>query len=1385
MNISELDQALPVVGGSVTFTTSTLDGLLRDFLIEYNAGQPLIIAAAAKTVTSSEVIIDGTTSFLRVAAAAAHAVFTLQTDGSVESVITISLSAGWTFSTSFPDLPPFRHQGTTALSVLDMLTLISPAYVAATASGTHSSGAPLQTGLNFVAEFDPGSVSGLFASLLGGGNSLLYGTIDLTQSTPTPALTPLELPWSTSWEVPGISLEAALGADITLGELRITGLTERIYSPSDTAWLADNVSYSPLLAITGTMSVPSASISADVTVIVSVDSDSVTFAFDFDGISIGKLAELLDLVGGDDLETVLPAEIRNALGSLALESGTLGLAGSFTGDAVQWVAPRVGFPGVVWNVLPGVFSVGNLAAYFMVCSPFSATGARFLSVTFSGELEVAGVSAEIITTYPGFTTLATATETISLSLLFNELAPLLPSPPTLDVDVLRIEIIPDQSYRFTASAAETPEWTLALGSFGMTIGSPAVDIWDEGAGMQGSFSGTLLFDDTIETLITYDTPGTFTILSEFPETRLSQIIARLDEIGVTVPDGFDVVFSQSYILIEEDAAGNLMFSVSAVVGGLGLVAFTFEKSGGWGYATGIQLDTGGLANLPGLASLARFEDFVGLEEILMLVSSLDDPGFTFPDMARFNAEPVHGKSMPLPAQANGVVRGVNVYAQLDAAKNDGFRILAAYLGIPLDGSAGVTIAVSAPNPVTTSKLFVTVDLDLYSNTHIRGQLGVLVVNDEFGVFLDGEVKTSIEGAQATFSVVAEVLPTGVLISGSMVGTIEFDPVRLSNVGIVIGLNDAAVPSFGFAATIDVQDFESSIAVFFDSVYPDKSMFAGAVSDLTLLSVATSIAGQSSVSASIADALAQFGLKSLDGFTMPSSVTASLDARDIDAIRAAFGAGGVSLPASFDQIFFVTNTRSQTWHLTDLSTMWHYELKASGAVIDVRRQPQFYCAPQMTYIGAIQYPAGVHVLAEIDAFLVRAQIKVIIESRVGIAADVGADPIEIVSSNFFTITGAGPNGGPMLSMSTYTQTTESDPLLRDPHFFLSGTVRILGSDVADLTVTIAASGLQFEFRSEVAPATNVDLRGSVAASLDLSVAGGFTAGIDETLDAGELGKIHVTTTVDGSLDIGTLSGVAHATVEGEFVFQGEIFTIPPLSLDITTAALANLPATLWNQIADILEKWLLDSAKWLQCVAAGIVEGAAQSAEDVGRILDCWYHLSGDAIADETASILHYGTETVTEALEGAGYTAEETAKILEDAGYAAEDIADAVETVFTGSEHADFSLGHTDVPASAHGDVAAIHTDIPSTGHSDTHSSGHVDIPKVHDDTGGNHDDAKEIGIHYDVKYPHTDSTLTPHSDTPATPFVDIPGSPHVDEKVSHTDEKSPHVDSGTHVDTN
>lgn len=1401
MDIHTLDQDIPIIGGKLTLTATSLPGLsLEPLLLAYNNDQPLIISAAHKDVRGHAVIVSGSAPLPRAPSLPVTATFTLDTAGTPVVEVRFTLigkkpePTSWRFSTSFPQIPLAldyaRSVTLPLLNLYDELQLSDAAFVLTTQAGKdQATGVPLVPGLNFVAALNPQGLLGLFDTLAGGKKQVtLYGPIVVpTTGQVTAELPPQTYPWQTSWPVPGILLQADLGIDVTIAKLSFHNCTLRLYTPLSNEWLDANASYEPIVAVTGTLQIPSANVSVEALVEVTRNYDYASIVGIFQGVSLDNLSRLVDLVNGNDLFDLLPDAVKKpalALGGLSLEQAGLVCTDRLSADAVASVFLSLGLPTLQWAVFPGVI-VDNVFVTCLVDSPFVAQQ-RSVSAQVGGTIDIGGVLLDVITQVPDFTVWAELQDeaVLPLKAFFQSFVPELPAPPDLQIGEAQLVLTPGSSYDFTARMMDDPPWMLDLGPVPLMLGNVELSLSRQASGTtQGSFTATLTIGD-LELTTMYTLPGDFVLRADLPEVNLSALIALLNEIALPLPTGFDIDLKQASVLIER-VASDLTFTAAADIATLGLLAFTVQRQGTWGFALGVDLSLSGLSALPGLAVLAPFEQFVGLDTLMLVVSSFDGPvGFQFPDMANFTLPSIGNRKIQLPRQAGGLVRGLNIYAQLRTSSSAGFRALATYLGLQLDGTVGITLAVSLPDPATNSKLFLSVSMEMQKGTTLVGELGGLLQGGEIGVFLTAVVRTQVQSQPLEFDVMAVVLENGVLISGTMQGTIHFGPVQLSNLALVVGLDFEGIPSLGIAATLDVSTFDSSLAVFFDSVNPAKSLLAGALSNVTLLDIARSLAGQQDIPAGLDTVLGLIGLKELKAFSMPASLATALDNRDLQAISTAFAQyGSISIPGTSDRVLLVSNERGSVWHLTDLSTMQHYHLGLQGASVAVTLEPQLSLVPETTFIGSLQYPQGFDITAEIDYVLIQAQIKILVSATQGIAADVDLAPIVLLGQDFFSLTGAGGQGGPHLSLATYRQPELSDPQRRDPHFLLAGNLRLLGADLAGISLLVSEHGLAFEISSQTTPFLFVQLHGNCDSLSHFDAGGSIVVGINRSLDLGVLGSLSVHVDVNGTLAITYTGAGASASFQGGFVFQGIQCNIPALSLDVNSPALQNIAETLWSQIVDIISKLLKNPDQWLAWVHDAIIVGAGQTAEQVGHILVSVYQLSADEVAGKTRQILGYTIDGVSQALKGAGCTANDAVNALKDVGYQAADIATAVGAVFP-SVHADVNVGHIDTPAGPHLDTPTTHLDVPRT-HVD--STTHADLPGSHIDSGI-HADTPHVDspvgtiVPHGDAHTHTDQNVTPHGDS--NPHVDQTTTPHGDTSTPHGDSQiPPHGDTTSHVD--
>ncbi|HLO04708.1 MAG TPA: hypothetical protein VK191_16505, partial [Symbiobacteriaceae bacterium] len=1357
-------QLPPIQDGALILTRDLMPGTnWGELLTLYNGGQPLVISGAQQVTGPTSTTVTGTASFLNAPNLTVQAVFT---DQAMLRFSLIGSTPGpnpWRFSRAFPDLPLFpgakRDDGT---PFLDTLRFANAAFILATADGTDAVGHAYTAGLNWAGDLFPQSLLGLLGTMMGGDQIVrLSGPIRLPKSGESALpLAPYTHPWEAG-AVPGLDLQADLGLELTLPgtALKLQQTSLRIWAPPTQAWLQANPTFRPQIAITGLLSIDSAGVTAKVVAQAGPNLSGLSLSSRFENVTLTNLAKLADLAGGSDLFNSLPTELQafgEALGGLTLEAAGVDFDTTLTPSSI-WV--QVGMPNLKATLIPG-FDVASPSVNFSVTNPFGG-GVRAIGTILGARVGLGGTQWDADFIYPGGTAWVRMLDSTAIPVkgLLSAAGLDLPGDlPDLAIGGASASLAMDGSWSLAASLADSPPWTLDLGPTPLTLSDLSVSLQHSPGANAGSFGGTLALGKNLTFRFAYTLPGTFKIRAELPSGKLSDLIEALTGSKPSVPDGFDLSFTQTWALIQQSGS-SLTFQAATLIDSVALLALTVQKAGSWGFAVGFEID-GDFTTLPGLAALAPFVDFVGLQSVMLVLSSLQDPGLLFPDSAAFQAPALGNKQIKLPAGVGGLVQGFNLYASLSTTKSQAFQALAKWLKIKLDGSVAVTVAVGLPDPSQNSKLFLTVSQTLQDGITLNGQLGGLLVGGEVGAFLTGQLRATVQKQPLRFDLTTLIVPNGILVSGSMIGKVKFDPlpVQLGDVGLVVGIDWEGIPSLGLAATLEIEGFQASAALFFDSTDPAKSLVAGSMDGLTLRDVARIFASQQQLPKEVDDVLGAVGLKSLAAFTGAPSLATALQSRDLTAISTAFKAVGINLPASSDGVL-LTDTKGGVYHLTDRTTMTHYRLQAGAKGVEVALLPQLYVAPETTMIGAIQFNQGFHVEGEIDLLLLKARVKALVNAKQGIAADVNVDPITIWDADFFALKAAQGSGGPLLSLSTFTQPTQKDPNLRPPHFLLNGMLHLLGLDLLSTYVSIDRKGFTFAVKGQVNTFLNLDLKGQIDGSPTLMLSGATVVGLDRPLDLGPLGKVGVKTDVKSSLDVGYKGGTASAKLKGSFDFAGVHGEIPPLTLDVKGKALVKIGDTLWEQVSAILQKALASADQWLTWVGNKVITGAGQTAAEVGKVLSNSYHLASEEIAKKTQKYLGYGIDGVTQALQGAGLAADQVVQVLGQVGYGATEIANSVAKFFKGASHVDTNFGHVDTPAGPHSDLPATHVDVPRS-HVDTKQ--HLDVKKV-----------KVAGVtitpHGDTKQ-HVDTTVTPHGDT-NTPAVNTRIPPHGDTS-SHVDVK-------------
>lgn len=1274
MNKQDLLQKLTLGSGMLTVARDTLGSPVNELITTYYGGQPIVLTGAqlvAMADSDPSVTVTGKSTFQNVADLPVTATFSIDGSGQVQALLRYQLRdalpgpAAWTFSRSYPKLPEeFNYDNIVSLpsvdaaagapvgprSFLDALDLFETYFVVSTrAAADPVAGVPLMPGINFVSRMRPQGMLGVLEhSLADHPYLVLYGVIypELPTGT-TLALQNLEHAWSRLGSAnkppaPGIYLQAALDLKLTLGGLKFNNAMFRAYSPLTADWLHRNPTFSPLHGYTMTLSIPSANIAVELGADLKWNLPHAILYGQFSGVSLGKLSHLLDLAGTDGLTAHLPEELHKAIEELEkLELMHVALPISLSGmtPTVSSVYLTVGFPNIAWKIWKDDLVVTSLSALFRIDAPFASGTAPAkpeVMVKVQGVLSIEGIPLQIAaSTEDQFTVYAATADKVSLPLdkLLKAHGPGIPAPSAMTVNRLSARISRTAGYELTALLAGEPDpWRIGVGKEKLTVSNVSLVLSHPASGsVSGTFGGRICLLDDVVLEANLQVPGSFFMRGSLPPVRLSKVIAKLCNQPVKLPKGLDFDMEYGSIVIQGQQ-NSASFQIAATIKDFGTVVFEAREAGGaWGFAFGVDLQSVKLSSIPGLSGLSALDKQFHLQKLLLVASSITQPTFQLPDTAQFNNPRLATKKVALPATASGLTAGLNLFAEwtIDSTEKQQ-KLLSTLLG--LSGTEQVTLQIPE-NPLSGTRLFLAKSGTLMKHP-FHYEVGVVVQNGMPSLFLTGTVTAEIHKQPQTFDVTTLFVAGGAFLSADMKGSkpIDLKLFKLANVGLEIGMDWAGIPSLGITATIDVKSFESTVAIFFDSADPSKSLVAGAVSDLTLKEVVDTLLG-ATIHSPIDGILDQVALRGTHSFAIPASLADDLSQLNLDKVAAAFqSAGKVKIPTSAQQVLLSTNVPGKVWHLTDLTTMRHYQLKRQDPSIVVSLEAQLYFAPQATAIGTITFPQGFFINGSLDILGYHAEATVNIAANKGISVQADMDKIELGKGGLFSLTSADGKTGPRLSLSTMMQPDNPVAEYRLPHFYLSGAVNLLGIKEKAL-VSLSAKGLLLDLKGTLAPGAVFDLDVQLGRS-GLSVDGDVKVGIG-TIDLGQLGKVKINTDIEGTLGIRIDAQQIAAFVEASFDLLGEHKQIGKFALDTSPDALTRFADTLKSKAEAVVREEFKDATRWANAVKNGAVEGVA----DTEKVLQSVYGKSekeAKAVAGDIGKGVSSAEKTVTKTASSFG-----------------------------------------------------------------------------------------------------------------------------------------------------
>src|SRR4051812_20197194 len=366
-----------------------------------------------------------------------------------------------------------------------------------------------------------------------------------------------------------------------------------------------------------------------------------------DGVALPSIAELAALAG-EDVAAHLPPGIEE-LPALVLSDMQI----TFAREGVESVGATIATAGSIELPDPVSLSVGKLSLTLAVEHPADAAQ-RIVTLSAEGSATVAGAEARVSVErgIDGWTVSGGLAPGSSLtsSGVAHWLGASLPAElPDLALSELEVRAALGAG-ELSIHAASDTEWTLPIGD-GIAIGDLDVTFRRRSEGVDGSVAGTIHLGNTAIEL-SFAFPGELELTAKIdriaPFALLQDVVGATTVEGLTLPPEI-VALSATDIELDLDITKREL-SLAATGDGFDRIQIAVQKlATSWGFAAGIKLAGGFELSRFGVPGL----DGVHLPDALIVVSTFDDPTFTFDEL-----QPLAGK---------GVRTGLLLDARLDLA----------------------------------------------------------------------------------------------------------------------------------------------------------------------------------------------------------------------------------------------------------------------------------------------------------------------------------------------------------------------------------------------------------------------------------------------------------------------------------------------------------------------------------------------------------------------------------------------------------------------------------------------------------------------------------------------------------------------------------------------
>ena len=1223
MDLDTLKKRLVIEDDKFVLNTGTLTNNVDLWLTKYFAQGLMQIGNAKRTDTDSSVIISGDSSMYNVEKAACEAVFSVDEKEDIHVVFTINLNPEtWSFVQSFPDIPGDMMNPLTSISFSECcLILVNQTtndykdfemFEGLNFYGVISS-SPLMTRLEKKWELYP----------------IMHGHINMdTSKTPTP-LQWGEYPFSYDTAenpLPGlvfsIEIKNYTRFEIIDGVV-IDELGMNIYCPPTVEFAEINDTYTQFYAFHGKLMINNLNIEEDCWVNYIPKEETFQVTVNLTNVSLSNLVNIAFLLGNQDVEKVLPKEwVVSQLGDLSITQVYFGFSVGSALPTLDDVMITIGMPNAKWEILNGECTISDLSCSFYYVPEVSAGKSSF-GVTVFGVTTIHDLSFSVRAEYyeDGFTVYVNTLKDIDIPLqqYLSSEWPALDPPTDLTVNAVQAVISPSSYIDvMLRMASDGKEWSIPIGPVTLKMSDVLLDyqyqFGDKTNGSHsGFFSGTIAFNDQLQLTATCNVPfeNGVSILMYLPDFSLKNFIEKFGGDTTFLPDAFDFTLTQSMVQFEKEQ-DNYHLRLATLVDDCGLMMLDLlSGSQGKGFIFGINIDGGKLGGVLGLPDLSKFNEMFALKQLVLIASTTDLNGYSFPGTEQFDVPALKDHEMNNPSGGN-LIKGLNFMARWSINTGNAVQNMLRNL-LNLDLDMLVVLQIGTSNEYS---LYAEMDGKI-CEVPIKAQVGARYRGGELEFFVAGSMTFIIQEHPQEFVLEIGVTTGGAYGSGTMKSPVplDFGIIKLGNLALQIGVSWEGVPTIGIAGNIMLgEKLNSSIAILFDSENPAKSMVAGSVSNFTLADVFDAFLPENCQSKQLAaesitdvkEILSWFKLTGTNTFDLSTDLTEKFDGMVLDDISKAFAEHGVTISSNINEVYYSIGAKETRWYIASLekNRPRYYEIEKTTdettgeEVLRVYTEAQFYMVPEKTNIGAFVYDRGFYLNGRLTLkdFFFEGEVD-IEEDRFTARAEMSK--VEL-GNGLLCLSGVNDDGTP----------SDKGPELR---------ISTIGPEYGYLNAYISFLGFKSKWKgivNENGFDVSFDVEGLVAkTTLTTTLCGTdhFSAAVEMEFEPvifqaleylGEKLKINLKTSAIGTatIDVSKKDGF-NMSVSASFYLFGKKVELFDIMVGVTPKDIKDIVDAVYEAIKEYILGLLKDAEMFAKMVLDNVIEGI----KDLGKALVELYH----------------------------------------------------------------------------------------------------------------------------------------------------------------------------------